>query len=66
MSHTIGPIERGQDDYWALITSALVHTDNIGTILVKVVLVSLILFSPVVLVSLGLLLTCWHWSNMEF
>jgi hypothetical protein len=54
-SPTIGPIERGQCEHWALVASVLEHKDNVGITLVKVVLVSLILCPPVILVLLFLL-----------
>ena len=54
-SPTNGPIERGQYEHWAPIASVLEHKDNVGTTLLKFVLVSLILCLPVVLVSLFLL-----------
>jgi hypothetical protein len=54
-SPTIGPIERGQYEHWELVASVLEHKDNVDATLLKVVLLSLILCSPVVLVSLFLL-----------
>jgi hypothetical protein len=55
MSPTLGPIERGQYEHWALVASVLEHRDNVDTTLLKVGLVSLILFSPIVLVLLSFL-----------
>ena len=55
MSPTLGLIERGQYEHWALVASVLEHRDNVDTTLLKVGLVSLILFSPIVLVLLSFL-----------
>ena len=55
MPPTLCPIERGQYEHWALVASVLEHRDNVDTTLLKVGLVSLILFSPIVLVLLSFL-----------
>jgi hypothetical protein len=57
-SPTIGPIERGQYEHWALVASVLEHRDNVGPPWLEVAFLLLILsfihcFSIVIPVQLG-------------
>ncbi len=57
-SPTIGPIERGQYEHWALVASVLEHRDNVGAPWLEVAFLILILsfihcFSIVIPVQIG-------------